>query len=429
LVGFGKANISPEWPVATIYTQSDPEKRTDNIVDPIWARSTYLSCGGRQAVLISCDLLGLDGEFCNSLRHRIAALGVPGECVTVNCSHTHTSPQTFFLREVLLAGDEYMQMLGDRIVESVQAAMDGAERASVGYGTINTQLNVNRTRNGRLRDVNDLDAPSGPVDNRVKVIRIDLLESKMTGLLVSFACHPLTVSTDRMLISADYPGRLCSTLEALPDVCFAQFLQGCGGDMNPKIHGDFAVVDRYVSLLAQKVKQLYPKLEMSASQHLAVTTASVILQKGPIPTVGEIQDVLKKYKQLGKPNSRASRRAMSWAEDALEAIAAEKNVAEIAVLVQSIRLRNFAIVALPGEVFAQIGMDIEKRIEGEALVLGYSNNAEAGYIPTVEQFSLGGYEVDGSAKYYGLFPYKPETAERLISATVRLAKDPGKGSE
>jgi len=322
-----------------------------------------------------------------------------------------------------MADDEYMQMLGERIVKSVKAAMGSAEKASLGYGTVETDLNVNRIKIGRLRDINDLDAPSGPVDGRVKVVRLDLVESGRTALLVSFACHPLTVTADTFLISADYPGRLCSKLEALPEVCFAQFLQGCGGNMNPKIHGASAVTDKYADLLALKVGQLWPTLQTSPQQRLRMKTANVTLQKGPIATVEEIQGVLEKYRQQKKPHTWASRRAMSWAEDALEALKSRGGYSEISLLVQIIRVGDFAVVALPGEAFAEIGLEIEKRIGGDVLVVGYSNNAEAGYIPVAEQFPLGGYEVVGAPKYYDLFPYVPETAEHLISATVRMAID------
>lgn len=423
MAGFGRADISPDDPVATIYTRKDPAKRTSRIVAPLYARTTYLSCGDQQIAIISCDLLGLDGTFCSTLRRRISAFGIPEHCIAINCSHTHTAPQTFFLRNVLMADDEYMQKLGERIVKSVKAAMGRVEKASIGYGTVETNLNVNRIKIGRLRDINDLNAPSGPVDDRIKVVRLDLLESRRTALLVSFACHPLTVTLDPLLISADYPGRLCSKLETLPDVCFAQFLQGCGGNMNPKIHGASAVSDKYADLLALKVRQLWPTLPTSPQQHLRMKSANVTLQKGPIPEVEEIQSLLAKYRQQKKPHTWASRRAMSWAEDALEAVKSERDYSEISLLVQSIRFDGFTVVVLPGEVFAEIGMEIERRIEGDVLVLGYSNSAEAGYIPVAEQFPLGGYEVVGAPKYYDLFPYVPETAEHLISATVRMALD------
>jgi hypothetical protein len=41
---------------------------------------------------------------------------------------------------------------------------------------------------------------------------------------------------------------------------------------------------------------------------------------------------------------------------------------------------------------------------------------------------MGGYEVDGAVKYYGLFPYLPEAAQRLISGTVKMALEPDGGA-
>jgi hypothetical protein len=327
-----------------------------------------------------------------------------------------------------MADEAYMQTLQERIVRSAKTAMSKTERALAGYATTQTNLNVNRVKIGRLRDINALDAPSGPVDNRIKVVRLDLLESGKTALIVSFACHPLTVSADPLVISADFPGRLCSALEALPGVSFAQFLQGCGGDMNPKIHGTLSVVDQYASLLAEEVKGLYPKIHPSPTERLQVKTASVSLPQGPIPTVEEMQEAVKQRKSKGGAETFASRRALSWAEDALEALRSGKDCSKISLLVQGVRLGDLTIIILPGEVFAEIGMEIEKRIGGDVLVAAYSNQAEAGYIPAAEYFPMGGYEVDGAVKYYGLFPYLPEAAQRLISGTVKMALEPDGGA-
>ena len=61
--------------------------------------------------------------------------------------------------------------------------------------------------------------------------------------------------------------------------------------------------------------------------------------------------------------------------------------------IQGFAINNTAIIAVPGEVFVEIGLAIRKRsaFEGTAVV-GYANDASVSYVPTRAAFDEGGYE-------------------------------------
>ena len=72
------------------------------------------------------------------------------------------------------------------------------------------------------------------------------------------------------------------------------------------------------------------------------------------------------------------------------------------------RIGDAVLVALPGEVFLEIGLAIKQQAGPEhVFVVAYSNNCEIGYIPTAAAFPEGGYEVDAAPYYYGLFQLSP----------------------
>ena len=112
----------------------------------------------------------------------------------------------------------------------------------------------------------------------------------------------------------------------------------------------------------------------------------------------------------------------SWAADAREALESGRDVVNSYPVIQALQLGDITIVSLPGEVFAEIGLDIKKELGGKVMVLGYSNVAEMGYIPNAEQYDLGGHEVTTSPKNYGLFLWVPETGAQLVRASVQLVR-------
>ncbi len=77
---------------------------------------------------------------------------------------------------------------------------------------------------------------------------------------------------------------------------------------------------------------------------------------------------------------------------------------------------DVAIVALPGEVFVELGMAIKKASPfATTLVIELANNSPA-YIPTREAFFDGDYEVVNSR-------VKPGGGEKLVDTALRLLRE------
>ena len=159
--GFGKADITPDRPVPTIYSEHNGQL-ISVVMDRIHARTTYIRNVDEQVVIVSCDLLGLPTWFTDAAKDDLAKLGIPQDRVAINCSHTHTAPQIIFLRGIESTDDAYNNFVKDRIVQSVKDAIADAEPSTIGFGRIDAPLNVNRVQIGRLNKVNSLDTPSGP---------------------------------------------------------------------------------------------------------------------------------------------------------------------------------------------------------------------------------------------------------------------------
>ena len=83
--------------------------------------------------------------------------------------------------------------------------------------------------------------------------------------------------------------------------------------------------------------------------------------------------------------------------------------------IQVFWIGDLPIVGLPGEVFAELGMEIKEQLGVlPALVISLSNDSP-GYIPNKQAFEEGGYESSVS-------PLTPGCGELLASEAVALAK-------
>ena len=85
--------------------------------------------------------------------------------------------------------------------------------------------------------------------------------------------------------------------------------------------------------------------------------------------------------------------------------------------IQALRLGELAVVAMPGEPFAEIGAAVKKNSPfALTMFCGYSDGVGRHYLPTDQEFLYGGYEVERT-------PNNPGTAAIVIEAASTLLED------
>ena len=81
------------------------------------------------------------------------------------------------------------------------------------------------------------------------------------------------------------------------------------------------------------------------------------------------------------------------------------------------RIGPLAAVTVPGELFTEIGMRIKAASPfSHTLIAGYTNGS-VGYLPTVEAYPEGGYEVTHACRV------DPEAGQMIEAAAGRLLRD------
>jgi len=410
--GFVKTDITPETNRQTIYHRSgqlDDDKTP--VRDRLFARATAFRSASEVGVWVTADLLCVDTRLRDAVTARLAKEGIPPDHVALCATHTHTAPTIVPFHSVEPTPEDYLVFLESKLAEVVLEAVRSARPAQIAFGKTTVDLSVNRREIGRMSEINDMNAPTGLVDKTVRVARISMLEGGGQAVLLNYAAHPISMSKNCPLISADYPGKAVEFLESR-GFAFAQFLQGCAGNANMKIHGDEREAGAIGRGLGQAVIEAVEWARPSSSCELRMVTERVRLPWGKMATEAEARSF-----------PRKDRRAQDWAEAVLRAYTQNQVRPYSEVLIQAMRLGDAVFVALPGEVFLEIGLAIRRAAGIENLfVVAYSNNDEIGYIPTRAAFLEGGYEVDSAPYYYGLFQLSPDCESITVDAAVRAAR-------
>lgn len=292
-----------------------------------------------------------------------------------------------------------MKFLTTRAADAVVMASGKLQNAKVGaaYGY---EDSIAFNRRYRMKDGTyrtnpkvmspDLDIPLGPIDPQVAVVRIDDENDFPIAVLSSYACHLDVVGGTAY--SADYPGTIASVISnVLGNNVISIFYTGTCGNINhinftrekgiPSSNGK-KYSDYMGRVLAYEILKTREKI--ITDNRYKVNEASAVIKldaREPDPkAVQEAYEVIRKD-PLGKHFHELE--LIRYYENPKDHLYAECQVMSIG---------NFAICALPGEIFVEFGLEIKKNAPFNVCITAELSNGSLGYIPTREAFEQGGYE-------------------------------------
>ncbi len=80
-------------------------------------------------------------------------------------------------------------------------------------------------------------------------------DGSLKAVLCGYACHNTTTASNEWC--GDYCGFAQMALEQSHPGAQAMFFMGCGGDQNPEPRGNLRMAERYGSMLAAAVEEVY----------------------------------------------------------------------------------------------------------------------------------------------------------------------------
>ncbi len=379
--------------------------------DPLTARA--LAVG--DTVLVVVDVVALSAATCARIRAR---LPLPDEAIVIAALHTHGGPVPTVEYLGGAADPAFMVRLEEGCVAAARAALDGRRPARLLFGN-GPDPGVARNRRH----------PGGPTDPAMPMLVAMGEDGYPIAHLLSHACHPVVLGADNTLYTADYPGFARLAVEAAHPGTVAVFLTGCAGEANTghTAHGSISVAANPARTFAEakRVGEAVAAAALAAPLEplgdavaCACAAAELPLQRRET----EPPHVLAaRWRLETATTADPARRALlaawiAWAEGPALSEPSPQ-VERVCVL----RWGGLSLVALPGEIFAATALAIRAGAGGPAIVGCYADSCR-GYIPPLQEYPFGGYEVDEAHRYFGMpAGYAPGAAERLAETATALA--------
>jgi hypothetical protein len=450
--GAGRATITPSLTVPHAGWGAQTHLFADGVETDLWATVLVLADGREMAAVVDVDLVAVTPEDAAAIRAEVArVLGLAREKVRVTETHNHAGPPNShwaWMTEGAAALRRYYEQLPDRAAGAALAALKRLRPARVAAGAGESRVAVNRrerTPDGRRATGVNLD---GVIDPQVFVVRIDGRDERPLAVVVGYTMHPTTMGPTNRCFSADWPGHLKRTVEAITGAT-CLFAQGATGNVGPGPEGytdDARVIRRLGGIVGCEAARVYLQLQVPPKRyrHERVWESGAPLGKwvgDPLPEPGPDVRVMTRELRLPLQPQPSVEDAEAKAEAARQRLnelvshhAPEAEV-EAATFVTkraamtSARARAFGgrsempvelhllqvgpavFAGIPCEPFAEIGLAIKSQSPFPHTWFGGYVGGWSGYIPMPEEYPLGGYEVETS-------PFTPETAGRVVEGTV-----------
>lgn len=426
--GAAQTNITPL--VGTSLAGYFHDRKARDVRDELFAKALVLDDETTKVAFVVCDIIVVPGEIVARVRQIVEeTCGIPGGNVLVAATHTHTGPSPCGLLGTPVAAD-YVESLPARIADSVRRAVARLQPAKWGVA-LGQERRLSFNRRYRLKDGSVVTNPGyrnpnvveavGPIDPDLPVLHVVHAETGASiALLANFALHYVG-SREGDVVSADYFGMFAEAVQHWRKERFVVVLtNGFSGDVNnidvnhpPERTQGWEHAEYVARLLALHVLRLVEEMSYRETLRLRVAREELTLLRRPIT------EEMRRHAREVLGNRSPDDPADGYTRDeiyARELLLLDRLPPTLTTEVQAFALDDVGVIACPGEMFAQFGVELSQASSLKPLFKIELANDYIGYVPTRQAFDEGGYET-WFARSSQLVP---ETGDLMMETALRL---------
>lgn len=446
--GASAADITPlKLPVSM--TGGFQDRLAQGVHDRLHARCLVLDDGTTRIALVICDSCLITRDIYDEAKSDAAqATGIPENRILTAATHTHTAPTAVPLAQCNPDPD-YVRHLTRQITQSMIAANKRLQPVEIGWGVTPLPDEVSnrrwfvkeealqpspfgrtddRVRTNPPRGNDVLIKPAGPVDPDISFLSLRDTDQKPVALLANYGLHYVGGIPGNQL-SADYFGefarQISDRLQA--EESFVGIMSnGASGDVNnynflkPRPRSEpFVRVQEVAGTVADHVKAAHDEVRFTNEATIRMTEQELKLNIRQ-PDAAELTRAHKMLAEAADPQRLTTHEVY-----ARESVRLSEAKPSVTIKLQTITLGDLAIVAVPCEVFAEIGLEIKQKSPFKTTFVIALANGYNGYLPSPKQHALGGYETWRSGWSY----LETEGSTKITNRVLEMLKRQSQASE
>ena len=435
--GAATVDITPQQlPVSMIGSFQD--RLALRVHDPLHSRALVLDDGDSRVAFVVCDLCLVSREIFDAAKVDASArTGIPVDRILMAATHTHTAPTVVPMAQSN-PSPAYLDTLPTRIADSVVRANENLVAARLGWASAEEPDEVSnrrwhvrpeaispnplggtndKVRTNAPRGSDILIKPAGPIDPEVIFFSVTDGKGSPLSIFANYSLHYVG-GIPPFELSADYFGEFDRQLKTRLDAgeSFVGILSnGASGDINNynfvKPRPRPQPMER-INAVAGKIVDHVSKANQSITHQddVKLAMAESILRLGVRkPDAAEVKRARETLAKAAQP--KKLNMVEVYAQETVR-IADYPDTVELKLQVLRIG-EDLAVVAIPCEVFAEIGLEIKEKSPAKGTIVVCLANGYNGYLPSPEQHQLGGYETWRSG-----WSYLEEEASNKITNAV-----------
>ena len=416
LAGFARRCINPPRGILMI-GYGNRFRGNRGVHDDLTATVMVLKKGDQKVGIVALDLLAVHEDLTRDIE---ALCNMP---LLLCCAHTHSAPMSTIVSPLAFRVHRYRKALIQNICQAVDEASALCQPAAFYWGEGQADIAVNRRErqpDGRVEiGVN----PTGFVDRRAAVLEARSSQGKVLGRLVNMQCHATVMGPENLLVSADWVGVMRRQVEEQFGG-LTLYIQGATGDLNPKIN----VGDAF-----ENVAQIGGEAAASVAQILSETMSAIPVRELhlrrqdhwiPLQAPGQTTTPPKTYREVAKTIGLPSFLAdtiLDFLYPWRTRLERKEGTWSFPIQLNLLDLGGFKLGAMGMEVFTAIGMAVREKLDAPGKMFASLVNSCYGYLPTREEFELGGYETTSWQIYRMPGPLPPDADQMAVDALMALS--------
>jgi hypothetical protein len=436
-IGIAEVNYTPEVGLDLEGNYRGDDYASRGIHDSLYARAVVAEGrNGEKAAILTIDICSVKKETVEFMRAYIASkTGIKEGSIMIMATHTHSGPPSNLDAP---KAKEYLTAAADAVIranEQLMPTLLAVGRSSEERISHNRRLKcIDGTTHmcWEKFDSGFVIGPWGPKDPEVITLSVTQ-EGKPAGVIVSFGCHVTTLTGNNWLYSADYPGYMVESIRKVKGKEYLpMFFNGPCGNVT-QVDYRVGFPDTY-----QECQRIGYLLGVAALEALAgekaVSGDRVVTSREMVPlkriSISDeqliwAQTIMKKVEKEGMPPIQADGIPDAvYAKDWIEMRKHQDVVDSLEVMV--VRIGDVAFVGLPGEVFAEFGMEIKAGSPCKNTIVTGLTNDDKNYFPTKESFTQGppGFTpmITGYETTPGSTLYETGAGEKLAESAINQLK-------
>jgi hypothetical protein len=412
--GAATSNITPK--LGCILVGGFGQPRGTFVHDELRVRCLVLDDGRTKIAFAICDNIGIDRSVYDNARRMIAKeTGIPGDNILMAGTHTHSGPSWRG------SGDDgdYPEFLARRIADGIARAVHNLEPARIGWGVgkepgqvfnrrwkmkpgpwlVNPFGKTDQVRMNPGHSEHLLE-PAGPVDPDITFLTVQSKTGRPIALLANYSLHYVG-GVPGHHISADYFAAFADRIQQLLgadrlDPPFVGIMSnGTSGDVNNNNYSvpfterrqPYEQIQRVARIVAAEVERVHQTVRFQDWVPLGAQVKEIAIanRKPDDELIAWAQATLAKPEDAPKTHPLERHYAQ-------RVLSLRERPDHQEIMLQTLRVGDVGVTAIPFEVFAEIGLELKKRSPFKPTFNVSIANGYDGYLPTPAQHKVGGYE-------------------------------------